>query len=94
MGEIEYIGSEPSPPKTYPSVLRFRVVVEGQPEKDRPGAKPSTGSLVRTLMAALEEKTITTIPGPRLEYSSTSPAFLIARAPGFLLLKFKAGKLV
>jgi hypothetical protein len=29
MGEVEYISSEPSPPKTYPGVLRFRVVVEG-----------------------------------------------------------------
>jgi hypothetical protein len=34
VGEIEYISSEPSPPKTYPGVLRFRVVVEGQSEKD------------------------------------------------------------
>ncbi len=29
VGEVEYITSEPSPPKTYPGVLRFRVVVEG-----------------------------------------------------------------
>ncbi len=28
VGEVEYIGSEPTPPKTYPGVLRFRVVVE------------------------------------------------------------------
>ncbi|MCY3022726.1 MAG: SUMF1/EgtB/PvdO family nonheme iron enzyme [Planctomycetota bacterium] len=28
IGEIEYIHSTPSPPKTYPGVLRFRVVVE------------------------------------------------------------------
>jgi hypothetical protein len=30
LGEIEYISSDPSPPKTYPGVLRFRLVVEGQ----------------------------------------------------------------
>ncbi len=30
VGEIEYISSEPNPPKTYPGVLRFRVVVEAQ----------------------------------------------------------------
>jgi len=40
VGEVEYISSEPSPPKTYPGVLRFRVAVEGQPEADRPGPKP------------------------------------------------------
>ena len=40
VGEIEYISSDPNPSKTYPGVLRFRVVVEGQSEKDRPGPKP------------------------------------------------------
>jgi hypothetical protein len=30
VGEVEYIGSEPTPPKTYPGIVRFRVVVEGQ----------------------------------------------------------------
>lgn len=35
VGEVEYITSEPSPPKIYPGVLRFRVVVE-----DRPGRTP------------------------------------------------------
>ncbi len=30
VGEIEYISSEPNPPKTYPGVLRFRVMVEAQ----------------------------------------------------------------
>lgn len=36
VGEIEYISSDPSPPKTYPGLLRFRVVAEGQSGKDRP----------------------------------------------------------
>ena len=30
IGEVEYIGSDPSPPKTYPGILRFRVAVEQQ----------------------------------------------------------------
>jgi formylglycine-generating enzyme required for sulfatase activity len=33
VGEIEYVSSDPSPPKTYPGVLRFRVVVEDQQPK-------------------------------------------------------------
>jgi hypothetical protein len=40
VGEIEYIGSDPSLPKTYPGVLRFRVVMEGQWEKDWRGPTP------------------------------------------------------
>jgi hypothetical protein len=28
LGEVEYIGSDAGPPKTYPGVLRFRIVVE------------------------------------------------------------------
>lgn len=28
LGEVEYIGSDACPPKTYPGVLRFRIVVE------------------------------------------------------------------
>jgi formylglycine-generating enzyme required for sulfatase activity len=28
LGEVEYIGSEACPPKTYPGVVRFRIVVE------------------------------------------------------------------
>ena len=40
VGEVEYITSDPSPPKTYPGVLRFRVAVEGQPGEDRPGPRP------------------------------------------------------
>ena len=42
--EVEYITSEPGPEKTYPGVIRFRVVVEAAAtrrvegaEKDRPG---------------------------------------------------------
>jgi hypothetical protein len=30
LGEVEYITSEPTSPKTYPGIVRFRVVVEGQ----------------------------------------------------------------
>jgi hypothetical protein len=40
IGEIEYVSSDPSPPQTYPGVLRFRVVVEGQSKKDPPEPKP------------------------------------------------------
>jgi hypothetical protein len=42
LGEIEYITSDPSPPKTYPGVLRFRVVVEGQSKNAPPDPKPKT----------------------------------------------------
>ena len=44
ISEVEYITSEPGPEKTYPGVIRFRVVVEAAAtrrvegaEKDRPG---------------------------------------------------------
>jgi len=40
VGEVEYISSDPTPPKTYPGVLRFRVVVEGQSDTNRLGPKP------------------------------------------------------
>ncbi len=40
VGEVEYISSDPSPPKTYPGVLRFRVVVEGPSGKGQLGPKP------------------------------------------------------
>jgi uncharacterized protein (DUF1778 family) len=30
LGEVEYITSEPTPAKTYPGIVRFRVAVEGQ----------------------------------------------------------------
>jgi hypothetical protein len=40
VGEVEYISSDPSPPNTYPGVLRFRVAVEGQLAEDRLSPKP------------------------------------------------------
>jgi formylglycine-generating enzyme required for sulfatase activity len=40
VGEIEYISNDPSPPKTYPGVIRFRVVVEAPLTKDPSDPKP------------------------------------------------------
>jgi formylglycine-generating enzyme required for sulfatase activity len=43
VSEIEYIQSDPGPEKTYPGVIRFRVVVEAEPATIRAGGTADGG---------------------------------------------------